>query len=265
MRRTDFRIPTPLLAGAALLALATTAGVPRKAAQLNNRANALYTAKKFDEAAQLYDDAATRAPDAAEIAYNRGNALFREGKLAEAVEQLQHGAESGDPVVRQRSLYNLGNTQYAAKKLPEAAAAFRQALVLDPRDRDAKINYEKVLRELQQQQQQQQQQQGQQKQDGKQGQQGQQNQGQKQDQQGQQQQGQDEQAKDKQPSSQAQEQQQQQQAQQPQPARLDSVPAGQLSREEALRILEAMRQQEKELQAERSRKQVRTRRVEKDW
>jgi len=40
---------------------------------------------------------------------------------------------------------------------------------------------------------------------------------------------------------------------------------GDLSREEAVRILEAMREQERELQRERARKPVRSRRVEKDW
>jgi tetratricopeptide (TPR) repeat protein len=254
-----------------MLALLSTAGVDRKAAKLNNQANELYDAKKFEEAGAIYDEAATRAPEAAAIDYNRGNALLQQGKVQEAAEALRRASQSEDPALRQRSFYNLGNALYGAQKLPEAVAAYRQSLLLDPRDRDAKINFEKALLELQQQQQQQQQQ-GQQNKDGKQdqqGQQGQQGQGKpdEQDQQGEKQQGQQGQDQDRE----AQEQQaqeskpdEQQQAEQ-QPAALDSVPAGELSREEALRILEAMRQQEQELQAERARKNMRTRRAEKDW
>jgi tetratricopeptide (TPR) repeat protein len=255
--------------GLGLLALVTTGGIDRKAAQLNNQANGLYAAKKYDEATQVYGDAASRAPDAAAIYYNQGNALFRQGKLEDAAKLLQRGAESGDAAIRQRSLYNLGNALYGTKKLPEAVAAYRQALVLDPRDRDAKINFEKALRELQQQQQQQQQsqqgQQGKQSKDGKQDQQDKQGQqGKQQDQQGQQQQAKDQESKEKQ-DQQAQSQPEDEKQPPPQAARLDSVPAGELSREEALRILEAMRQQEKELQAEKARMRVRTRRVDKDW
>jgi Ca-activated chloride channel family protein len=250
------------LAGLGLLALLTTGGIDRKAAQLNNQGNGLYDAKKYDEAAQLYDDAASRDPEAAAIYYNQGNALFRQGKLEEAAKLLQRGAQSPDASTRQRSLYNLGNALYGTKKLPEAVAAYRQALVLDPRDRDAKINFEKALRELQQQQQQQQQQ-GQQ---GKQGDQKKDSQGQNQQQEQQGEQSKDQQSKEQQSKEQqGQPQSQDQQPPPPQPARLDSVPAGELSKEEALRILEAMRQQEKELQAEKARHRVRTRRVDKDW
>lgn len=272
MRNRRVHVRTLALPGVALLALFTTAGVDRKAATLNNQANELYDAKKFEEAGAVYDEAATRAPEAATIDYNRGNALLRQGKVQEAAEALRRASQGDDAALRQRSFYNLGNALYGAQKLPEAVAAYRQSLLLDPSDRDAKINFEKALLELQQQQQQQQQQQGQQNKDGKQdqeGQQGQQGQGKQdeKDQQGERQQGQQDQGQQPEsPDQQAQESkpEEQQQAEQ-QPAALDSVPAGELSREEALRILEAMRQQEQELQAERARKNVRTRRAEKDW
>ena len=46
----------------------------------------------------------------------------------------------------------------------------------------------------------------------------------------------------------------------------DSVPVEGLSKEEAIRILEAMREQEKELQKQKARQvKVKSRRVEKEW
>jgi Ca-activated chloride channel homolog len=278
------RLPVPL---ALVLALLMTGGVDHKAAKLNNQANEQYEAAKLDDASKLYDEAQTRAPDSPEIAYNRGNALYRQGKLEDAARQLMQGTQSTDPDLRRRSYYNLGNALHDLKKLDEAAAAYRHALAIDPRNRDAKINYEKTLDELQQQQKQpqdsqsksdknkQQQQKGQQGQQQKDGQQSDDQQAQRGDQKDQQnQQDQQQQSGDQGKDKQGEEQQAQSgddpKEQNPeeearQAAAIDSVAAGDLSREEAVRILEAMREQERELQRERARKPVRSRRVEKDW
>jgi Ca-activated chloride channel family protein len=278
------------------LAIAATGGVDRKAAKLVREGNRAYGDGQFDAAAQLYDEAQTRAPESPEVAYNMGNALCRQGRFGEAAPHLRRAAESPDPMLRERSLYNLGNALYGGRDLQGAARAYRRALALEPGDRDAKINLEKVLRELQNQPQQPQSQQGgkqdQKQPDDKQGQSNAQNQQgsnqqddrnsqgdqeeqnpRRQDEQGQQdrdQQSRDEASQD--PPGQEQDRPEnapldpQDREQQAQAAGLDSVAAGDLSREEALRILQAMREQEKELQRERARLvRARSRRVDKDW
>jgi tetratricopeptide (TPR) repeat protein len=266
-----------------LLAATEAAAVPRRAVRLNREANRAYDDAKWPEAASLYDEAQGAAPESPEIAYNLGNALYRQGKTGDAAAHLRRAAEASDPVLKQKSLYNLGNALHDLGELQMAAKAYREALRLDPRDRDAKINFEKTMQELQKsggKKDKQQQNQSQQNQDKGQ-------QGQNQQQQDNQGQGQN---SDEQQSSEGQEQQggedsrqadqqsppqdpgssEQQPAPQPgeeseQMAALDSVPGG-LTREEALRILEAMREQEKELQQQRARKmQARSRRVDKDW
>lgn len=258
------------------LALLTTGGIDYKTAQLNNRANEELEAAKIDEAAQLYEEAQTRAPDSPEIAYNRGNVLYRQGRLVDAIEQLTHGTQSMDPDVRRKCYSNLGRALHDYGKLEDAAVSYRRALALDPQDLDAKVAYEKTMEEIrkrpkqpqsnqskgdknkQQQQKGQQQQSGQQSgdQQGDQTQQGQQSQsGDQNDQQGEQQQA----------ESGDESQDQEGEDEERQAAAIDSLAAGDLSREEAVRILEAMREQERELQRERARKRVRPRRVEKDW
>jgi Ca-activated chloride channel family protein len=275
------RLRRPALVVGAVLALATTSGVPRKAATINNDANRLFEAKKFDEAASLYEEAQTHAPESPEIPYNLGNTLYRQGKLADAAAHLKRGVGDTDPMRRQNSFYNLGNALYKLGKLPEAVYAYRRALTLDPHDQDAKINFEKAFDELKKQQKQQQQQGGgnspQQQDQNQQGQsgegeqqQGGQQQGGDQGSQNQPEQGQPPEPKpnpDQENQSGEQRGETNPQDQQPQDrlAGIDSVAAGDLSREEALRILEAMREQEKELQKERARRQVRSRKVEKDW
>lgn len=259
---------------------------PLRAARLNGQANRAYEAKEFEEAARLYDEAQAKAPDTPEIAYNLGNALYRQGKMPDAVAHLRHAAESQDPSVRQRALYNLGNALHDSGQLQMAAQAYRQAMRLDAGDLDAKINYEKTLQEMQQggqdQQQQNQNQKSQQNQQnqGGQDQKSQQGDGEQDPQESQSQQGegdseQDRQAQQQQQQEQQQREQQQQgkqnekpgeaQEQEAQMAEADSIPGG-LTREEALRILEAMRDQEKELQRQRAEKiRARSRRVDKDW
>lgn len=260
----------------ALLAGSTTGAVGRKAAVLNRDANRAYKDKQYDKAASMYDEALTRAPESGSISYNLGNTLYREQKFGDAAAQLRRAAEGGDPSVRARSYYNLGNSFYKTGKLPEALDSYRRALDLDPSDRDAKINFEKTLLQMQQQQQQQ-------KQQGK----GQNDKNQK-DKSGQGNDQKDEKSQDQQSKSgdqkkdgsqqqQAQNQQNQQNQQggadslqqKEQPSALGdttALAAGDLRPEEAMRILQAMREQEKELQKQRAR-QVRAKahRVEKDW
>src|SRR5437867_293681 len=95
-----------------LLAVWTTGGVDRKAAVVNRKANQAFGAKKFDEAASLYNEALTRAPESAEISYNLGNAMYRRSQYADAAQELRRALDGKDPALRQQSFFNLGNTFY---------------------------------------------------------------------------------------------------------------------------------------------------------
>jgi hypothetical protein len=274
-------LPFLLLSMAALWLPDPARGEGREAATRNRDANQAFEQQQFEQSTELYDEALTLEPESGIISYNLGNSLYRQGQFDEAATALMRGALSDDPQVRQSALYNLGNTFVQMQKYPEALTAYRKALELDPNDLDTKINFEKALQLLQQQQQQQQQQQEQKPGDDKQegdNQQDQQNQNQDQqqqqdqDQQGDQQQEQNDeqeqqQNQDQSQGDQDQEQQEQQDEQQQQEAQADSLRAvGEMTPEEALRILDAMREQEKELQKEKMRKaQARVRGVEKDW
>jgi Mg-chelatase subunit ChlI len=160
---------------------------------------------------------------------------------------------------RSKSYYNLGNSllktakdsaQLAQKFLPASIEAFKQSLRLDPQDQDAKYNLayaQKLLQKSQQQQQQNQDKQDKQ-QDQKQDQKQDQNQDQQKDQEQQQQQ------------DQAQQDQQDQQQQQARPQ--------QISKEDAERILEALKNDEKETLEKLKQAKIQSTRViksDKDW
>ena len=255
------------------MALCLTGGVQRKAAILNRHATDAFEGQKFEDASQLYSEALTQEPESSSISYNLGNALYRTQRLEDAVGALTRAAQGEDPALRQAALHNLGNTLFRMGKLPEAVDAYRRALMEGPADLDTKVNFEKALRLLQEQEQEKDDQQQQQdQQDQQQGEDGQENQsGDPREQEQDQQEGQEEQ-KDS-PQEQQQGEQDEGSAasedeQQPPPEEPSAALAeeGDLSFEEAKRLLDAMRDQEREQQRIRAEKvRASTKRGGKDW
>ena len=117
--------------------------------------NRLYEEGRFAEAHEKYLEALLEAPDSPIIRFNDGNALYQGENYESALESFRTAVESGDPQLAAAAWYNLGNTLYRQGTLPESLEAFKQALRADPADIDAKHNLERVLEQMQQQQQQQ--------------------------------------------------------------------------------------------------------------
>lgn len=78
---------------------------------------------------------------------------------------FQKAVESGDPDLGAKAYYNLGNALYRQQQFDQAVASYEKSLGLNPSDRDAKINLEMALEKLEEQQQEQNQQQDNQNQD----------------------------------------------------------------------------------------------------
>ncbi|MBL7923009.1 MAG: tetratricopeptide repeat protein [Bacteroidia bacterium] len=170
--------------------------------------------------------------------YNLGNALYRQGKFEEASQQyLNASAFNNQKETQAKSLYNMGNAFLKAEKYKESVESYKKALRINPGDEDARYNLSYALKKLRQQQQNQEKN----KED------------QQKKQQDQQQKNQDQQ-KDQQQKDQ-QKEQQQQSGQQPK-----------LSKEEAERMLRALKNDEKDLQKEKARKYpVTSSSPEKNW
>jgi Ca-activated chloride channel family protein len=237
--------------------------------------NQYYRSGDYEKALVLYKEAlgdTTSVPKNAEgVLYNEANALHMLGRYPEALEKY-HASLSEDTLQTGRMLYNRGNTLLEMQKLPEAVESYVQALRYLPDDPETRHNLELALRKMKDQQQQKQQQQQNQQQQQKQDQQEQGENQQQQDQQGQDKQGQE--------SKSGQQKQQQQQSDstqaRPQPSprdstmtkpeRPDSAQMMQLSREDALRLLKLLEEQEKQLQKEKRKAAfIRVPRSGKDW
>jgi Ca-activated chloride channel homolog len=126
------------------------------------KANEAYENGNYASAAELYRQAIQSNPDDARLYFNLGNSLAQIGRVEEA-QQAYEQFKSMTDNPREQSLadYNIGNLYSESQQLDAAADYYRQALMNNPDDDDARHNYELTLRQQQQQQQQQQQDQNQ--------------------------------------------------------------------------------------------------------
>jgi Ca-activated chloride channel family protein len=238
-------------------------------------------AKAYQFYRQALGDTTRVGPDTEGVYYNGGNALYMQNQYGPAVEYYQR-SYSPDSLLTGRMLYNRGNALLKGGKAAEAVESYVQALQYLPDDEDARHNLELALAVQQQQQEQQQQQQNQQGEEEQQN--PDQQPGQnappdstQNDQQQQQQQDpsqeQEEQQDRQPPQPDSTGTQSQPDSSQAQPQAADSTMAPlseeqmmQLSPEDAMRILQALQDREQELQKERRRAAFRKlKRSGKDW
>jgi tetratricopeptide (TPR) repeat protein len=102
----------------------------------------------YDEALQAFDEAKKELPSSAVLEFNRGNALYKLGRKDEAKDAYRRVSETERSDLKEKDYYNLGNTFAELGSAKEAIGAYRRALTLDPKDEDARHNLEVVLRNL---------------------------------------------------------------------------------------------------------------------
>jgi tetratricopeptide (TPR) repeat protein len=179
---------------------------------------------------------------------NLGCALHKQGDNDGAAKMWSKAADQlkGDEPGQAREWFNMGCSALAKKDYAAAVAAFKEALLRDPGDMDAKERYSYAKRMLQQQQNQDQQNQNQQNQDQ-----------QDQNQQNQDQQDQNQQNQDQQDQDDRQDQDQQDQNREPK-----------ISPQQAQQVLRAIQAQEKETQDKVKKEKaelLKSRQKDKNW
>ncbi|MBN2244182.1 MAG: tetratricopeptide repeat protein [Acidobacteria bacterium] len=136
------------LLGAAIL-VAPPAGKADSPASKNREGNRLFGEGRYEEAEKAYLEAQVKSPGKPEILYNLGNSLVKQGKYPQGVRALGQAAGKGGMRIKADSLYNTGNALFSMGDYKGSAEAFIEALKLDPEDGDAKHNLELALRKLQ--------------------------------------------------------------------------------------------------------------------
>lgn len=238
-------------------------------AQAIKRGNTHYKAEAYDAALEAYQSAAEDRPEDAISRYNLGTALYQKKQFEKASDEFRRSLDAADSVHWAQGYYNLGNAQVQLNDIEGAIRSYKSALRLNPADLDTKHNLELALEKLQQESQQNRSESGDEDKDQREQDQQQQNQD-PQDSDGQAQNPQDQEN----PSESEQQQQNQGSSEQdatakessPQPEQDSTQQPVEMSEEDAIRLLEAIKDNEKEIQKKLLQKRFsRRQRSEKDW
>ena len=209
--------------------------------------NKLYADSLYDKAEVEYRKAVEIDPNGSEALYNLGNALLRQEKAQEAMDQFTMAAKRATDKKNLAEVHhNMGVICQASQDYARAVEYYKQALRENPTDHETRYNLAVAMKQLQNQQQQQQNEQ--------------QNENKEQEKQEQQQQEQQQNQQQQQEEQQQQEQQQQEQEQQAQENE------DEMSKENAEQLLESAMQDEKEVQEKvKKMMQIRGKKLDKDW
>jgi tetratricopeptide (TPR) repeat protein len=129
--------------------------------KLIRKGNREYDKEKYPESEVLYRKASAENKQSPDAVFNTGDALYKQKKYEDAGKQFEANAGmSIDAGKKAAGYYNLGNSLLQANKLKESIEAYKNSLKIDPENNAAKYNlgYAQSLLKKQEQQQQQQQQ-----------------------------------------------------------------------------------------------------------
>ena len=114
------------------------------------KANSAFERGEFAEAAQLYQQSIEQNPDDARLHFNLARALYELGESDAAMESYERFKSLTDsPLNRSFADYNKGRMLTDMGNYDEALDYFRDALINNPNDPDAKFNYELAVRKKQ--------------------------------------------------------------------------------------------------------------------
>jgi Ca-activated chloride channel homolog len=204
----------------------------------------LYKDKKFSDAEVNFKKGSEKNPENFEAKFNLGDALYKQQRYDEAIKSFQSALVNARNDEERAKLYhNVGNSLLKSQKIKESIGAYKEALKLNPNDQETKYNLSYALDMLNNPKQNQQQKD--------------QNKDQNKDQQNQNKQNQDQQQQEQQKQDQQKKEQQQQQSQQQKEQ--------ELTKKEAEKILNALKENEKDLQKQLRKIKGQRVKTEKDW
>ena len=117
--------------------------------------NQLYQQKKYAEAEANYRQSVEKTKESVAGNFNLGDALYKQKKFDNAAQKFTEIATaSKDQAVRAKAYHNLGNALLEAKKLEESIAAYKKSLINNPKDDQTRYNLAYAQEKLKQQQQQ---------------------------------------------------------------------------------------------------------------
>ncbi|MBK7104350.1 MAG: tetratricopeptide repeat protein [Ignavibacteriae bacterium] len=207
-----------------------------------------YEENKFADAETNFKKGIESNVESFESRFNLGDAIYKQGRFEESIEEFKNSfALAKTDEDKAKIFHNIGNSLLKAKKLKESIGAYRESLKLNPNDLETKYNLSYAIKQMQNQKNNQQNQNDQN-----------QDQQNKDQQQNQDQQDQNKDQQDQKKNEDQKKEEQQNQQQKPEPK-------DEISKDEAQRILDALKNNEAELQKKMREQKVKKSNVEKDW
>ena len=140
-------------AGYCLLILAfSTIGWIGSWSRLTQNGNVHYAEGEYDSALEAYQQAVKQRPDDAISHYNLGTALYQKAQFDKAANAFRHSLVATDSMLQARGHYNLGNAQFQLGDIRGAIRSYKNGLRSNPSDQDSKYNLELAFEKLKQQQ-----------------------------------------------------------------------------------------------------------------
>lgn len=118
--------------------LGTFAQQERKYVRLGNE---LYKAGKTQLAGEMYAIAVTKNNKSPEATFDLGSVLLKMDSLDKAAAVFNAAAQlTTDPLIKAKAYHNEGNAYMKAKKYEDAVTAYKNALKNNPKDEDTRYN-----------------------------------------------------------------------------------------------------------------------------
>jgi tetratricopeptide (TPR) repeat protein len=120
------------------------------AAKKNSQGIKAYNNKDYKKSLQLFLEA-KGLKNSAQIINNTASSLYQLKQFDLALNEYAKIDLKKRPGLRQEVYYNMGNVFYKMKKYKEALNAYKESLILNQNDMDAKKNYELTLKKIKEQ------------------------------------------------------------------------------------------------------------------
>ena len=111
--------------------------------------NRQFHAQEYEKARESYRKAREQAPRSPVATFNLGNSEYKLDEFSGAEESFLEAIESGSPEVLAQAHYNLANSLFKQGRIEESIEGYKQALRLNPADGEAKHNLEFALKQQQ--------------------------------------------------------------------------------------------------------------------
>ena len=103
--------------------------------------NLQYEKDNYADAEANYKKALGKKSDMPEATFNLGDAVYKQKRYDEAIKQFQTSAQTNpDPKVKAQAYHNLGNAYLEQRKWEDAAKSYKESLKLNANDKDTKYN-----------------------------------------------------------------------------------------------------------------------------